>query len=291
MNKPGDKEVIICDCNSTDHNMIFLYSEEDFHGKKIPMCYAHIHLCKRPFLERVKYGLKYIFGYRSKYGAFDEFIFNPKDSQKINSLGSYLSKALSELNWDKFFSHVRQECKKNNVEFELSEHPFLVLSDQIKCGGYFDSDIPKLACAVGNKSFKELLIHEYCHMTQWLEKFPLWDESIESINLIDEWIGKKQVGNIKKHIKLAKELELDNEKRVVQTIIKWNLDIDIKKYTKKANAYVLFYLYLQESRKWSIPGNAPYENQRILDLMSEEFDMDYEVLDPKIRKVFQEELN
>ena len=78
--------------------------------------------------------------------------------------------------------------------------------------------------------------------------------------------------------------------QLVQTIIKWNLDIDVKKYTKKANAYVLFYLYLQESRKWSIPGNSPYENKRILEAMSDQFDMNYESLDPKIRKIYQEEL-
>lgn len=290
MRNDGDKDILICDCHSTEHQMVLLYSEEDFHGKKIPMCYAHIHLNKRPFWERLKYGIKYIFGYQSRYGAFDEFIFNPKDSEKINSLGSYLSSALSHLNWDEFVSHVKQQCKENGVEMELSEASFLELSDQIKCGGYFDSDIPKFACAMGNKSHKELFVHEYCHMTQWLDEIPLWEESLESMQKIDEWIEKKNVRNIKKHIHLAKDLELDNEKRVVETIKKWNLDIDTKLYTKKANAYVLFYLFLEESRKWSVPGKAPYENPRIIEAMSDEFDMNYESLDPRIRKIYLEEL-
>jgi len=287
----GHKELLICDCKSTDHQMIFLYEEEEVADKRIPICYVHVHLNKRPFLERLKYGVKYIFGYQSRYGAFDEFILNPHDSEKINSLGKYLSNSLANLSWKEFVNHVERQCKEHGVELELSDRSYLDLSDQIKCGGYFDSDIPKLACAKGNKNFKELFVHEYCHMTQWLEKLPLWDESIESINLIDRWIEKKEIKNIKNHIRLAKELELDNEKRVVETIRKWKLDIDIEQYTKKANAYVLFYLYLQESRKWSVPGNSPYENKRILEHMSDKFDMNYNSLDPQLMKIFREELN
>jgi hypothetical protein len=41
-------------------------------------------------LERVKYGLKYIFGRQCNYGAFDEFIFNPKDADKLQELVNYL---------------------------------------------------------------------------------------------------------------------------------------------------------------------------------------------------------
>jgi hypothetical protein len=56
------------------------------------MSYFHIHLTKRPFWERVKYGIKYIFGYKSNYGAFDEFIFNPKDADKLQDLVNYLNR-------------------------------------------------------------------------------------------------------------------------------------------------------------------------------------------------------
>jgi hypothetical protein len=54
------------------------------------MCYVHIHLTKKPFWERVKYGFKYIFGYQSRYGAFDEFIFNPEDADKLQKVVDYL---------------------------------------------------------------------------------------------------------------------------------------------------------------------------------------------------------
>ena len=84
-------DILVCDCHSTEHQIVFHYSEDDYgDGQIYPMCYAHIHLNKRPFWERVKYGVKYIFGYQCRYGAFDEFTFNPKDSEKLEKLVKYL---------------------------------------------------------------------------------------------------------------------------------------------------------------------------------------------------------
>jgi ethanolamine utilization protein EutP (predicted NTPase) len=36
------------------------------------------------------HGVKYIFGYKSKYGAWDEFIFNSNDADKLQELVDYL---------------------------------------------------------------------------------------------------------------------------------------------------------------------------------------------------------
>lgn len=85
------EEIIICECHSTEHQMVFLYSDDDGH----PMIYIHTHLNKRPFLERIKIGIKYIFGYQSRYGAFDEFIVNPEDKPKFEEIVKYLEKNLT----------------------------------------------------------------------------------------------------------------------------------------------------------------------------------------------------
>jgi len=52
--------------------------------------YFHIHLNKKSFWERLKYGVKYILGYKSQYGAFDEFIFNSDDVEKVERIVKYL---------------------------------------------------------------------------------------------------------------------------------------------------------------------------------------------------------
>jgi hypothetical protein len=91
MKQNDKKEILICGCHSTDHQLIILYGEDNTDdGHKLPMCYFHIHLNKRPFWERVKYGIKYIFGYKCNYGAFDEFIFNPNDADKLQDLVNHL---------------------------------------------------------------------------------------------------------------------------------------------------------------------------------------------------------
>jgi hypothetical protein len=88
-----EKEIIICECNSTEHQMLFMYSEEDGY----PMIFIRTHLNKRPFFERIKCGIKYIFGHQSRYGSFDEFIVNPKDKPKFEKIVKYLDKKFDNL--------------------------------------------------------------------------------------------------------------------------------------------------------------------------------------------------
>ena len=78
------KEIMICRCHSTEHQIVVSYNEED------KMLYLHIHLAERSFWRRLKYGLKYIFGYHCKYGHWDEFIFNENDADKLQAMADAL---------------------------------------------------------------------------------------------------------------------------------------------------------------------------------------------------------
>ena len=82
-----DKDLIICSCHSTEHQIVVLYEKNDIH----PMVYLHIHLNKQTFWRRLVYGIKYIFGRQSRYGAFDEIILNPEDAPKFEKIFLYLS--------------------------------------------------------------------------------------------------------------------------------------------------------------------------------------------------------
>jgi hypothetical protein len=87
-----DKDLLICDCNSTEHMMMVFYAEEEIEGKVYPMIYLHLHLAKRPFWQRVRYAINYIFGRQCRYGAFDEMILNPEDAPKFEKISEYLKK-------------------------------------------------------------------------------------------------------------------------------------------------------------------------------------------------------
>jgi hypothetical protein len=46
---------------------------------------------------------------------------------------------------------------------------------------------------------------------------------------------------------------------------------------------------MRVSRKWSNPNNSPYKNNRLVEAMSNKFDMDYENIPDNLLKIFIEE--
>ena len=73
-------ELFMCQCGSVEHTVIAQYwpDENDV--------YLSIHLAPLSFWERVKNGIKYIFGHRSKYGDFQEIIINPDDADRLQDV-------------------------------------------------------------------------------------------------------------------------------------------------------------------------------------------------------------
>lgn len=82
---PWSPYLLLCDCSSTEHQITFDLDPEN------ASIYCHIHLVKRPFFKRIKYGLKYIFGYNCRLGHWDQFIFNPDDAWKLKLFSNFLS--------------------------------------------------------------------------------------------------------------------------------------------------------------------------------------------------------
>jgi hypothetical protein len=163
--------------------------------------------------------------------------------------------------------------------------------DGVKCGGFFDDSAkpPVLAFAQGREDFLGLMVHEYCHMTQWIDQIPLWAEAETALSIMWNWLAGEDHEDIDWAIGIARDLELDNEKRTTEMIIKWNLPIDPVEYVKKSNAYVLFYNYIKTTRKWSEPDNSPYTNMNIVNAMSDKFDMDYEKLSDELLEIYKRE--
>ena len=89
-NMGKERDLVICACNSTEHQMVITYSEDIMDGEMYPEVYLQILLNKRPFWQRVKYGLKYIFGYQCRYGAFEEMIIDKKDVDKFKRVVEHL---------------------------------------------------------------------------------------------------------------------------------------------------------------------------------------------------------
>lgn len=187
-----------------------------------------------------------------------------------------------------FIDFVKQECKRVGIKCILKNVKSVKLSEgsNARCSGYFDSENKELVVSMKRPDSLAILVHEYCHLTQWEEQIPLWKKADISLTKIDEWLCGKEIRNIKKHLAIARDLELDNEKRSVKMIRKWKLSINIKDYIQKANSYIHFYNYIYYTRKWSKPRNTPYTNKQIQAIMSDRFNMRYDVLPEKIHNAF-----
>jgi len=77
-------ELLICACSSDEHQIILHKDEEE------KMVYCTIHLVTLPFWKRLIYGIKYIFGYKCKYGNFEEFILDKRHVDKLKELIKFL---------------------------------------------------------------------------------------------------------------------------------------------------------------------------------------------------------
>jgi hypothetical protein len=76
-----------CGCYSPEHTLKFVYDEIDRE------LYTEIYLCQyKRFYQRVWCAIKYIFGYKCKYGDFDCFTFKTEDLSKFRDMISELCK-------------------------------------------------------------------------------------------------------------------------------------------------------------------------------------------------------
>lgn len=76
--------IMICECSSVEHQIVFTKDEE------AGFIYCHIHLTKKPFFQRLKNGVKYIFGHRCIYGDFDEILLSNKHTEQIKEMYTFL---------------------------------------------------------------------------------------------------------------------------------------------------------------------------------------------------------
>lgn len=195
-----------------------------------------------------------------------------------------------------FIKFVKKECKKNKVRFYNSNKRGLkVNSTGELCNGYFCEDSPELAVATGKdlNLWFPVLVHEYCHMRQWLENSPLWYgtsvEGVEAFILIDLWLANKiELSETQKNdiFRLVMRVEADCEKRSIKLIKKLKLPLDIYEYAQKANAYIIFYEAMKSSRSWYVIGEEPYNNPKIYKKMPKKIISNVNKIDPKLVKLF-----
>lgn len=89
-----ESNFIICSCGDLRHQLVFTTFEFiNSSGITQKDCWLQILLNKHNFLTRLFVGIKYILGFQSKFGIFEEFIINEENAIKIkNCMESFLTK-------------------------------------------------------------------------------------------------------------------------------------------------------------------------------------------------------
>ncbi len=155
----------------------------------------------------------------------------------------------------RFIEDLETKCKEYGVKLVLYDMKFIE-SDGDKFGGWFDADNKELHCAFPDKiqtKYVELLVHESCHMDQWIENTKYWAIERRNNSLTEVWkiLKGEKVNKLKYHLRNVQMMEAECEKMSIEKIKDYDLGINIERYAMKANSYLLFYSVLVETKKWT----------------------------------------
>lgn len=205
------------------------------------------------------------------------------------------------MNKNTFLEYVKAECLKNKITFMPVEGlTTKTITKQIDCSGFFEENHktpPTLSVATGlpDRTFFEVLAHEFSHSKQFLENSSFWKGSrlkemevamysdlssqdlsgFEAGDLYDMWLGKEielPAEFLKDILMRTTGVEFDCEKRTIKLIDELKLELPTKEYAQKANAYLATYFWAHKHRRWTTPGMATYTKQEVWSLFPEVID-------------------
>ena len=164
---------------------------------------------------------------------------------------------------NEFIGQVAVDCIENGVSLKIVQK-----STVGGYAGWFDSNKKELVCAYKNVNGFETLIHEYNHFLQWKNRPDFWKHCDADNNLFLCWVqgDKIKKKQLKEAFQKAIELERDCEESSISFIKNNNLDVDLEKYTKEANAYLYSYHYVLKYRDW--PARSVYKKS-LVEMMPE----------------------
>jgi hypothetical protein len=163
-----------------------------------------------------------------------------------------------------FLNDTINQCIENNVEFKLLKKENLEGSAGSFTGN--SDDGCELCCILDRDDWLEILVHETCHMDQYIEKSPLWFHELVDLDHWDKMILKFVDNDIVLDaFKKITELEIDCDKRVLKKIKKYSLDIDIPQYIKRSNCYHQSYYYFHKFEIFYDLENTPYNDVELFE--------------------------
>jgi hypothetical protein len=173
-------------------------------------------------------------------------------------------------NITKLIADISEKCVQNKINFRL-EYANQVDTGNIPCSGFFDEESLVVATKKKNtQDWLDILVHESCHLDQFVEKSPFWFPDELGLHIVENWIKNKKIKleKAKKAFLNSITLELDCEKRTVKKLKKYKIKFDVDLYTQKANAYLFGYGVSFKKKIWP---SKPYEKFSLYSKMPKKF--------------------
>ena len=107
----NDNEILLlCDCSSAEHQLIVRWDNDDNE-----VCVS-VHLANyMGFWKRLWHGLKYAFGYKSRYGAFDEVILRKEDADNLQKVVDHLKPKAKEKKDHKVWGSYKSSSRRRRL--------------------------------------------------------------------------------------------------------------------------------------------------------------------------------
>lgn len=158
-----------------------------------------------------------------------------------------------------------------------------VYSGNVSCGGFFDGDNKILAVATGRdrEHWLGVLLHEYSHLTQWVENQPVWHQYRDEMW---DWLEGKRIRNPEAAVRSVQATEEDCERRTIRLILEMRAPVDLERYIRGANAYIHFHNTILETRKWYRPDVQLTEVPAVLAAANPTFDASFRRTPAALRK-------
>jgi len=85
-------KIMTCKCSSTEHQVVYWVDEED------SQVYMSVFLSPLPLIERIWVAIKYIFGYKCRYGHWEEFVLGEEHREDLVKIAESLKPKVSDCN-------------------------------------------------------------------------------------------------------------------------------------------------------------------------------------------------
>jgi hypothetical protein len=165
---------------------------------------------------------------------------------------------------DAFIAHVRKVAKEHGVKIKIknTKHVREPAGNTLCCGYFLESSNKKtIVVARGERPISEwlgFLVHEYCHMMQWIERSPAYtntflkdgEDATYKLSLLENGEANYNKRLRRVYTKKTIACELDCERRAVRAIKKFGLPINVEMYKRSAAITLYKYWVLCNTGKW-----------------------------------------